>query len=63
MAHECPRNGCVRRVGDEMLACRTHWYLVSPATRRRVWTTYKAGDVDEHREAMADAISEMNANA
>lgn len=58
--HECPKDGCTRRVSTEMLACRSHWYQVTPATRRRVWSAYQSGDTDAHHKAIVDAIREMN---
>jgi hypothetical protein len=60
--HECPRNGCTRRVPARMLACRSDWYRVSAPTRQRVWETYRAAPGSAaHLEACAQAISEMNA--
>lgn len=58
--HECPREGCPRRVPSFQLACKRHWFTVSPATRRWVNAAYRGGTADEHRHAMAAAIREMN---
>lgn len=58
--HECPKRGCTRRVPSNQLACRSHWYSVSKATRDRVWQTYMADDDQAHMVAMAQAIEEMN---
>lgn len=58
--HECPKDGCTRRVQQHQLACRAHWYLVSPATRREVYAAYRSGEFGRHAAAMDAAISEMN---
>jgi hypothetical protein len=58
--HECPRTGCKARVGRHQLACRSHWYAVSPTTRREVNAAYRSGDTGRHVAAMHDAIDEMN---
>lgn len=62
MSHVCPKQGCRRTVADEMLACRMHWFAVSPTTRSRVWAAYRGPGPGspEHTEAVADAIDEMN---
>jgi len=60
--HECPGPGCKQSIPYHMLACRRHWYQVSPATRRRVWGTWAVGSgagTPEHSEAIEQAVSEM----
>lgn len=57
--HECPADGCTRRVRREQLACRNHWFRVSKATRERVWEAYRTGSGD-HGDAIVQAITEMN---
>lgn len=68
--HECPAEGCPRRVAYERLACPQHWYAVSKPTRDRVYRAYRAmrktgiDDVETyraHEAAIAAAIEEMNA--
>lgn len=61
MDHECPKNGCVKRVRKDMLACSQHWFQVSKKTRDWVWLTYLSGRDEEHQQAVAAAIEEMNA--
>ena len=54
MNHECPGPGCTKSVPPHMLACKRHWYQVSPATRQwvaRAWA--------DHMRALKQAISEM----
>lgn len=60
--HECPRNGCTRRVRPNLLACGQHWALVSPKTQRQVYLAYRgrATNPGQHLDAMATAIAEMN---
>ena len=38
--HACPKNGCLRRVSREFLACRAHWQQVSRPTQARVYATF-----------------------
>jgi hypothetical protein len=64
--HRCPKNGCVAQVRDSQLACRTHWFQVSRATRNEVYAAWDLGQgalSQEHGEAMQKAIAEMNAAA
>lgn len=59
--HECPANGCTRRVSSEMLACAPHWRRVPNATKLAVYRTFRRGrNLPPHIEAMARAIEEMN---
>lgn len=59
--HECPAEACNSRVPYDQLACRKHWYKVSRKTRGLVNRTWKAEMFDEHADAMAQAVREMNA--
>lgn len=59
-SHECPRDGCPRRVPRHQLACKAHWFAVSPATRREVNAAYRSGNLGRHVAAMQTAIAEMN---
>lgn len=58
--HECPAEGCERRVARSMLACRKHWARVSRTTQAEVYAAYRSGDATRHWEAMQTAIAEMN---
>lgn len=60
--HECPKDGCTRRVPHEQLACRNHWYRVSVTTRGRVNAAYRGPGPgsDEHLAAIGQAVIEMN---
>lgn len=60
--HDCPGPDCKRRVKNEMLACRAHWFKVSKPTRDRVWAAYHAGS-DDYVAAVAAAVEEMHADA
>ena len=65
--HRCPARGCAVPVPNAMLACRAHWALVSPETKRRVYSTWRArcrrvrGAVQAHMRACDAAEAEMNA--
>lgn len=60
--HECPHNTCTRRVKPNLLACRDHWALVTPATQREVYAAYRVrrNDPGRHAAAISDAMDEMN---
>lgn len=66
MTHECPANGCSLQLPRSVLACKPHWFKVSPATRahvNRMWRAYQR-DPDEfssYVSARQDAVDEMNA--
>lgn len=62
LTHECPREGCPRRVTSELLACSRHWYSVTNRTRIRVWKAFRdhGPGSDEHLAAITQAITEMN---
>ncbi len=59
--HTCLRPGCQRLVSQSHLACRPHWYELSPALRNRIWDTFRASDTLGHRRAMVDALGEWQA--
>jgi len=59
--HECPGNRCTKRVPEDMLACKTHWFKVTAPTRAQVWHWYFADrHGPEHLAAIRQAIREMN---
>jgi hypothetical protein len=37
--HECPAPTCRLQVPNALLACHTHWFQLSPATRQAVHET------------------------
>lgn len=43
VTHECPRNGCTRRVGDSYLMCGPDWKRVPVPLQRAVYAAYKRG--------------------
>lgn len=59
--HRCPADGCTVDVPFHMLACAPHWRLVSPETKRRVYSAWRHGTVEAHVTARAQAVDEMNA--
>lgn len=63
--HECPAPGCHRRVPTHQLACRAHWFALTPATRSRVWAAYRGPGPgsDEHTDAVTAAVTELAAAA
>jgi hypothetical protein len=61
MNHKCPKDGCNVQCNSSTLACRTHWYQVSPAVRRAVNTTWRSGDLEAYFEARRAAVEELNA--
>jgi hypothetical protein len=38
-----------------MFACRGDWYALPKPIRDRIWAAWRAGDLEEHAEARADA--------
>lgn len=61
LTHACPAPGCRRRVHANMLACRTHWFSLSPDTRRAVWAAYRQEPGGpEHTAAVCAAIEELH---
>lgn len=41
--HFCHWPGCERAVKPAMWGCKTHWYKLPPAIRRRIWQAYRPG--------------------
>jgi hypothetical protein len=57
----CPFHGCTNRVREGMLACRIHWFELTPAERRRIWIAYddfRTGliDLDEFRRRQQEVL-------
>jgi hypothetical protein len=61
--HTCHWTGCTRQVPPAMWGCKTHWYKLPLAIRRRIWRCYQPGQevtqtpsreyIDAAREAEA----------
>jgi hypothetical protein len=58
--HECPKNGCARKVPFDQFACKTHWFAITAATRRAIWQSWRAANPTAHRFAMQTALIELN---
>jgi hypothetical protein len=62
-SHECPADGCKRRVGTAMLMCRTDWFRVPKPLRNAVWAAWREGagaGSPEHQAAISAAIRAVN---
>jgi hypothetical protein len=62
-AHDCPANGCMRRVAAHMLMCRPHWYMVLAPLRSDVWNAWADGagaGTAEHWRAIIAAVRAVN---
>ncbi len=63
--HRCHAEGCNVRVPPRLLMCKPHWFMVSPATRRRVWAEYVPGQeigktpTEAYLNVMRQAIEEV----
>lgn len=61
--HSCPATGCTRRVGQRMLMCRPHWFMVPKLLRDAVWEEYAGGlgaGSPAHRDAVLAATRAVN---
>jgi hypothetical protein len=61
--HQCPAMHCTRRVRDDMLTCRAHWFMIPAPLRTAVWDTYAGGagkGSPEHTEAITAAVDALN---
>jgi len=45
--HHCHARHCGTHVPPEMLMCRSHWFMVPPEIRDRVWKHYRPGQCDD----------------
>lgn len=62
--HECPIDGCAKRVPDHMLMCGAHWRRVPADLRSRLYRAWSGGagaGSDEHAEAMRACIHAVEA--
>lgn len=41
MKHECPVNGCMVQCEQNILMCKTHWFMVNKSLRDMVWTAWR----------------------
>jgi hypothetical protein len=61
--HECPKNGCVRRVPAHQLMCPADWRSVPADLQSAVWRTWRGGrgkGTRAHLAAMEAAIDAVN---
>jgi hypothetical protein len=61
--HQCPAMHCTRRVRQDMLTCRAHWFMIPKQLRDDVWATYAGGSgmgSIEHTEAITAAVDALN---
>lgn len=61
--HECPADGCNRRVAPGMLMCPADWRRVPGPVRRALWRAWDDGagaGTPAHHAAMAAAIRSVN---
>jgi hypothetical protein len=61
-SHECPADGCTRRVSQDMLMCRNHWFMVPKPLQRAVWDAYYGPGPGSlpHFEVITAAIDAVN---
>ena len=63
-SHQCPVNGCTRRVAMHMMMDRAHWYMVPKPLRDAVWDAWRNGagaGSAAHMDAIAAAVEAVNA--
>lgn len=41
--HHCHWPGCDKKVPPAMWGCKTHWYRLPDALRRKIWRTFQPG--------------------
>jgi len=66
--HACPVAGCHVQLPQNMLMCKSHWFMLSSITRAKVWSAWKGFQSGQTgaREYMLvrnAAIGEGNAKA
>lgn len=57
--HECPAPPCTRRVSQDRLACRNHWYALPRTLRDQIWDAYLSG-APEHTALIAEAVQYLH---
>lgn len=58
--HRCPGPNCNRKVSEDKLMCRDHWYQVPRELRDNVWRTYRhVPGTRDHHAAMMAAIASL----
>ena len=58
--HECPIDGCDKKVHRTKLFCRSHWYMVPKPLRDAIWAGYRAGMDKSYWEAVREARRLVN---
>jgi hypothetical protein len=54
--HECPAQGCTRKVPHDELACAPHWRKLPWRKRTNLTEAWRLNDFGLHSEALADAL-------
>lgn len=39
--HNCPYEGCTKRIGRDLFACSRHWYMLPEDIRDAIWRAYR----------------------
>ena len=45
--HTCHAPGCGIPVPPRLFMCRTHWRMLPPSLRERIWATYRPGQEND----------------
>lgn len=59
--HQCPYNGCGRRVSMQYLACRAHWMKVPAHLRSALYEAYASAPPAEYLAIREQCVAAMNA--
>jgi hypothetical protein len=65
-SHQCPADGCTRRVPAHQLMCRTDWYRVPKPLRNAVYAAWRSGagaGTPAHTAAILAAVKAVNEGA
>lgn len=54
---KCPILGCMNKIGERQVMCKTHWFKVPKHLRDAVWNEYRLDrGGEEHRAVLFQAI-------
>jgi len=59
MKHLCHHPTCVRPVPPEMLACKSHWFMLPEEIRKRIWRTFRPRQEKDKRPSR-EWLSQMD---